>query len=63
MLGRTKQNSLKDPPPPSPADFAQAREGIVVDTPDALLIADRARAQQVGDLVKRLEKSGREDLL
>ncbi len=36
---------------------------IVVDTPDALLIADRSRAQQVGDLVKRLEKSGREDLL
>jgi mannose-1-phosphate guanylyltransferase len=36
---------------------------IVVDTPDALLIADRTRAQQVGDLVKRLEKSGRHDLL
>ncbi len=36
---------------------------IVVDTPDALLIADRSRAQQVGELVKRLEKSGREDLL
>jgi mannose-1-phosphate guanylyltransferase len=36
---------------------------IVVDTPDALLIADRSRAQQVGDLVKRLEKAGREDLL
>jgi mannose-1-phosphate guanylyltransferase len=36
---------------------------IVVDTPDALLIADRARAQQVGDIVKRLEKKGREDLL
>ena len=36
---------------------------IVVDTPDALLIADRARAQQVGELVKRLEKAGREDLL
>jgi mannose-1-phosphate guanylyltransferase len=36
---------------------------IVVDTPDALLIADRSHAQQVGDLVKRLEKSGREDLL
>jgi hypothetical protein len=35
----------------------------VVDTPDALLIVDRARAQQVGDLVKRLEKSGRHDLL
>jgi mannose-1-phosphate guanylyltransferase len=36
---------------------------IVVDTPDALLIADRRRAQEVGELVKRLEKSGREDLL
>jgi hypothetical protein len=36
---------------------------VVVDTPDALLIAARDRAQQVGDLVKRLEKSGREDLL
>ncbi|MGH9558836.1 MAG: mannose-1-phosphate guanylyltransferase [Bryobacteraceae bacterium] len=36
---------------------------IVVDTPDALLIADRTRAQQVGDLVKLLEKSGRDDLL
>ena len=36
---------------------------IVVDTPDALLIADRSRAQQVGDLVKRLETSGRHDLL
>src|SRR5579872_6153428 len=36
---------------------------IVVDTPDALLIADRSRAQQVGDLVKRLEKAGRGDLL
>ena len=36
---------------------------IVVDTPDALLIADRSRAQQVGELVKRLESSGRHDLL
>jgi mannose-1-phosphate guanylyltransferase len=36
---------------------------IIVDTPDALLIADRSRAQEVGELVKRLEKSGREDLL
>jgi mannose-1-phosphate guanylyltransferase len=36
---------------------------IVVDTPDALLIAHRSRAQEVGDLVKRLEKTGREDLL
>ncbi len=36
---------------------------IVVDTPDALLIADRRCAQLVGDLVKRLEKAGRHDLL
>jgi len=36
---------------------------IVVDTHDALLIADRARAQEVGDLVKRLEKAGHEHLL
>src|ERR1700683_1726534 len=36
---------------------------VVVDTPDALLIADRSRAQQVGEIVKRLEKSGRDDLL
>ncbi|HEX5432506.1 MAG TPA: mannose-1-phosphate guanylyltransferase [Bryobacteraceae bacterium] len=36
---------------------------IVVDTPDALLIADRGRAQQVGDLVKRLERAGRDELL
>jgi len=36
---------------------------IVVDTPDALLIADRKRAQQVGDIVKVLEKQGREELL
>lgn len=36
---------------------------IVVDTPDALLIADRSRAQEVGELVKKLEKQGRTDLL
>ncbi len=39
------------------------RDLIVVDTPDALLIADRSRAQQVGDLVKQLEKRKRDDLL
>jgi mannose-1-phosphate guanylyltransferase len=32
---------------------------IVVDTPDALLVADRARAQQVGELVKLLEQRKR----
>lgn len=36
---------------------------VVVDTPDALLIADRERAQQVGDLVKLLEQQRRDDLL
>jgi len=36
---------------------------IVVDTPDALLIADRRRAQEVGELVRRLEKAGRNELL
>jgi len=36
---------------------------IVVDTPDALLIAARDRAQQVGDIVKTLEKQNRHELL
>jgi mannose-1-phosphate guanylyltransferase len=36
---------------------------IVVDTPDALLVADRSRAQHVSDIVKALEKRNREDLL
>jgi mannose-1-phosphate guanylyltransferase len=36
---------------------------IIVDTPDALLIADRSRAQEVGDLVKKLEQQNRDDLL
>jgi mannose-1-phosphate guanylyltransferase len=36
---------------------------VVVDSPDALLIADRHRAQQVGDIVKLLEKHHRDDLL
>ena len=36
---------------------------VVVDTPDALLIADRSRAQEVGELVKLLEQQKREELL
>jgi mannose-1-phosphate guanylyltransferase len=36
---------------------------IVVDTPDALLVAARDRAQEVGDLVKILEEQKRTDLL
>jgi len=36
---------------------------IVVDTPDALLVADRRRAQEVGNLVRILERKGRSELL
>jgi mannose-1-phosphate guanylyltransferase len=36
---------------------------IVVDTPDALLIADRNRAQEVSAIVKALENRKRDDLL
>jgi len=40
-----------------------AKDLIIVDTPDALLVADRERAQQVGDIVKLLEQNRRDDLL
>jgi mannose-1-phosphate guanylyltransferase len=36
---------------------------IVVDTPDALLVASRDRAQSVGEVVKDLEKRARHELL
>lgn len=36
---------------------------IIVDTPDALLVADRGQAQKVGGLVKLLEKQKRDRLL
>jgi mannose-1-phosphate guanylyltransferase len=36
---------------------------VVVDTADALLVTTRERAQQVGDVVKALEKAKREELL
>jgi len=36
---------------------------VIVDTPDALLIAHRPRSQEVGDIVKKLEKLERHDLL
>jgi mannose-1-phosphate guanylyltransferase len=39
------------------------RDLIVVDTDDALLIADRARAQEVAKLVESLEKRGLDRLL
>ncbi len=39
------------------------RDLVVVDTRDALLVADRAQAQRVGEIVKALEKMNREELL
>jgi len=36
---------------------------IVVDTPDALLVAARDRAQGVGEILKHLEQRKRDDLL
>ena len=36
---------------------------IVVDTPDALLVADRTQAQRVGEILKTLEMRNRHDLL
>ena len=36
---------------------------VVVDTADALLVAPRARSQEVKAMVKHLADSGREDLL
>jgi mannose-1-phosphate guanylyltransferase/mannose-6-phosphate isomerase len=34
---------------------------VIVDTPDALLVADRARAQEVSGIVARLRESGRKE--
>jgi mannose-1-phosphate guanylyltransferase/mannose-6-phosphate isomerase len=34
---------------------------VIVDTPDALLVADRARAQDVSGIVARLKESGRKE--
>jgi len=39
------------------------RNLLVVETADAILIADRHRAQDVSTIVKMLEKAGRDDLL
>lgn len=39
------------------------RNLIVVETPDALLIANRSRSQEVGQVPKLLEKSGRKTLI
>jgi mannose-1-phosphate guanylyltransferase len=39
------------------------RDLIVVDTPDALLVAGRGEAQRVGEIIKMLESRNRHDLL
>jgi mannose-1-phosphate guanylyltransferase len=36
---------------------------VIVDTPDALLVANRSKAQDVSKLVKQLDQQGREELL
>ena len=36
---------------------------VIVDTPDALLIAHRSSAQEVGEIVKMLERERRHGLL
>ena len=36
---------------------------VVVDTPDALLIAPRARSQEVKSMVAHLDRLGAEDIL
>jgi mannose-1-phosphate guanylyltransferase len=36
-----------------------AKDLIIVDTPDAILIADRNKSQMVSDVVKKLEESGK----
>jgi mannose-1-phosphate guanylyltransferase len=45
------------------AALVGVRDLVVIDTPDALLVADRAQAQRVSDLVKTLERLKRDDLL
>jgi mannose-1-phosphate guanylyltransferase len=50
----------------SPSKFVAAigvRDLIVVETPDALLICPRDRAQDVAKIVKRLEEQHRKSLL
>jgi mannose-1-phosphate guanylyltransferase len=50
----------------SPSKFVAAigvRDLVVVETPDALLICPRERAQDIGRIVKRLEDQRRKDLL
>jgi mannose-1-phosphate guanylyltransferase len=50
----------------SPTKYIAAigvRDLVVVETPDALLICPRERAQDVGKIVKKLEDEHRKNLL
>ncbi len=49
VLGQTKQQLLKDPPPPSPADFVQAGKSVVVDTPDNGTVTALVQLQTLND--------------
>ncbi|HVW72513.1 MAG TPA: PAS domain-containing sensor histidine kinase, partial [Rhizomicrobium sp.] len=49
ILGSTKQQSLKDPRPPTASDFAQAREGVVLDTPDNGTVTALVQLQTLND--------------
>ena len=49
VLGSTKQKSLKDPPVPSLADLAQARGGVVLDTPDNGTVTALMQLQNLND--------------
>ena len=58
VLGRTKQISLKDPPIPSAADFAQAREGVVVDTPENGTVTALVQLQALNDAYLETVRDG-----
>ncbi len=46
-----------------PSALVGVEDLVIVDTPDALLIANRAKAQDVSKLVKTLEEQKRDELL
>lgn len=49
ILGSSKLQSVKDPPPPRPSDIAQARESVVLDTPDNGTVTALVRLQALND--------------
>ena len=49
VLGRAKQKFLKDPKPPSASDFADARKGVLLDTPDNGTVTALVQLQSLND--------------